>query len=143
MRWSADAVYQPVFNRITVHKNFQLNEHDYCFGHRKFAGNAQCLTRKRWVHHTSFLWDFSDDNMEALQLPEKRPQYREDRRHADFLTRIRAQVPFALSESPEIVDDAVTEHLRDLFDVQEATLEEALSIMQKPQERVSTAWEMV
>ena len=49
---------------------------DYIFGDRKFGGNAQAITRQRWLHHTSFLWDFRDDRMALLQHPEKAPEYR-------------------------------------------------------------------
>ena len=49
---------------------------DYIFGDRKFGGNAQAITRQRWLHHTSFLWDFRDDRMALLQHPEKTPEYR-------------------------------------------------------------------
>lgn len=50
---------------------------DYVFGERKFGGNAQTITKNRWLHHTSFLWDFEDRNMELLRHPPKAPQYRE------------------------------------------------------------------
>ncbi|KAL6978800.1 hypothetical protein U1Q18_020467 [Sarracenia purpurea var. burkii] len=49
---------------------------DYVFGNRKFGGNAQSITRKRWIHHTSFLWDFEGKNMGYLKLPQKAPEYR-------------------------------------------------------------------
>lgn len=65
---------------------FTLNEHDYCLGARKFAGNAQAISRERFVHHTSILWSFKEENMRLLTLPEKRPAYRADRKHEDFLT---------------------------------------------------------
>jgi len=46
------------------------------FGDRKFGGNAQSITKNRWVHHTSFLWDYDVKNMSYLKLPAKVPQYR-------------------------------------------------------------------
>lgn len=47
------------------------------------------LTRDRWLHHTSFLWDFDDSLLgRYLLLPEKRPEYRQDRSHKDFLVRL-------------------------------------------------------
>lgn len=49
---------------------------DYVFGDRKFGGNAQSITKNRWVHHTSFLWDYEAKNMSYLKLPAKAPQYR-------------------------------------------------------------------
>ena len=47
-------------------------------------GNA-AMSRNRWVHHTSWLWAFDERNMELLTLPPKRPDYRGDRSHSDFL----------------------------------------------------------
>lgn len=49
---------------------------DYVFGDRKFGGNAQSIIRNRWIHHTSFLWDYNVRNMAYLKLPSKVPQYR-------------------------------------------------------------------
>jgi lipoate-protein ligase A len=53
---------------------------------KKIGGNAQTITKDRWVHHTSFLWDFDPSKMEYLQLPAKRPAYRRDRPHSAFIT---------------------------------------------------------
>lgn len=72
---------------------FKLREHDYVFGDKKvqqsrrnnttyytlltrvisprltqFGGNAQSITKDRWVHHTSFLWDFDPANMDYLTV---------------------------------------------------------------------------
>lgn len=49
---------------------------DYAFGSRKFGGNAQSITKNRWVHHTSFLWDYDVSNMDYLKLPMRAPEYR-------------------------------------------------------------------
>ena len=49
---------------------------DYVFGHRKFGGNAQAITKDRWLHHTSFLWDYQQDRMALLKLPARAPEYR-------------------------------------------------------------------
>ena len=47
------------------------------FGERKFGGNAQAITGRRWLHHTSLLWDFDPDNMALLRPPARQPKYRE------------------------------------------------------------------
>ena len=65
---------------------FQLIENDFTVAGRKVAGNAQCITKGRWLQHTSFLWDFSKDRMALLQEPARRPQYRGNRKHGTFLT---------------------------------------------------------
>jgi len=52
---------------------------DYVFGDRKFGGNAQSIVKGRWVHHTSFLWDFQAANMALLRQPPRMPAYRQVR----------------------------------------------------------------
>ena len=47
---------------------FSLREHDYVIDDRKIGGNAQTITKNRWVHHTSFLWRFNPSNMLYLQV---------------------------------------------------------------------------
>lgn len=49
------------------------------FGERKFGGNAQAITSKRWLHHTSLLWDYDPRNMAVLTNPKKQPAYRQVR----------------------------------------------------------------
>ena len=72
---------------------FQLIENDYCIGHQKCGGNAQYIQKDRWLHHTSFLWDYSDTYMNLLKMPEKKPKYRENRSHVEFLTRLKDHAP--------------------------------------------------
>jgi hypothetical protein len=38
---------------------------------------SQAITRGRWLHHTTFLWDFDDAHMALLKHPERAPAYRE------------------------------------------------------------------
>lgn len=80
MQWTAD-LYKDAWNI----DQFSLRENDYVIGSKKFGGNAQYIKKDRWLHHTSFLWDYNPENMEYLLLPTKRPKYREDRSHKDFL----------------------------------------------------------
>jgi lipoate-protein ligase A len=80
MRWSAD-LYASAW-RIP---GFFLRENDYVIGDKKCGGNAQYIKKDRWLHHTSFLWNYKAENMEYLQLPAKRPKYRQDRGHQEFL----------------------------------------------------------
>ena len=54
-----------------------LNCADYVFGARKFGGNAQAITKNRWVHHTSMLWGFQPHRIALLRHPSKTPEYRE------------------------------------------------------------------
>ena len=103
---------------------FHLEEHDYCFGERKIGGNAQTLTRGRFVHHTSFLTDMNPDLMSVLRVPRKRPTYRGTRGHLDFLTT--ATVEAGRQVHPSELASAVTRGLHMWFDdVVEASEEEA------------------
>lgn len=81
LRWSEN-IYQESWGI----EKFHLRENDYCIEDKKCGGNAQYIRKDRWLHHTSFLWDYSPENMKHLLLPEKRPKYRLDRPHAEFLT---------------------------------------------------------
>ncbi|KAL3827667.1 hypothetical protein ACHAXA_000540 [Cyclostephanos tholiformis] len=72
-----------------VMPTLRLRENDYVLGDRKIGGNAQCISSGGFLHHTSFLWDWNDENMDYLTLPDKRPSYRGDRTHDEFLVRLR------------------------------------------------------
>lgn len=85
MAWSRD-FFSPFFSRLCNDDlKFDLREDDYVFNDRKFGGNAQSLSKGRWLHHTSFLWDFDPRNMEYLTNPARQPEYRQQRSHLDFL----------------------------------------------------------
>ena len=140
MQWSADfyagalaLAKAPIDPNIGT---FGLREHDYCFGERKFGGNAQCLTRDRWVHHTSFLWNFHDKNMEFLTLPQKRPAYRKDRAHNDFLCRLGENVP---GEGHQVFVNAVVDHATATFDTVWTDLAEALQMIEDCEDNSAAA----
>lgn len=63
----------------------KLRENDYVIEDRKFGGNAQYFRKQRWLHHTSLLWDYNEQNMDYLLMPRKMPDYRQKRSHRDFL----------------------------------------------------------
>lgn len=147
MKWS-ELFYKGVFDKLQrppgvllhlstapLSSSFCLQEQDYCLGLVKVAGNAQSVSRERWVHHTSFLWDFKDENMALLKLPEKRPAYRETRSHKEFLTKIREHV--AEGRTASCFFEAVLEELSSNcpHGVQAATLEEAEGILRGTAER--------
>lgn len=68
---------------------FRLREHDFVVGDKKIGGNAQAISGVRWLHHTSFLFDYQDAAMSLLKHPPKTPEYRQHRDHTDFVTRIK------------------------------------------------------
>ncbi|KAI3970917.1 hypothetical protein MKX01_024564 [Papaver californicum] len=89
MSWSG-LLYDEVFQDIG---NFHLRENDYVFGNRKFGGNAQSITKNRWIHHTSFLWDYETKNMAYLKQPRRIPKYRSERNHLEFICRMKEYMP--------------------------------------------------
>ena len=79
--------------KINEKLTFSLRENDYVLGERKMGGNAQSIGKNGWLHHTSFLWDFQDEHMNYLLLPQKRPEYRRDRSHDEFLVKLSGVYP--------------------------------------------------
>jgi lipoate---protein ligase len=88
LQWTA-SVYEPVF----AQGGFRVRENDYVLGEKKFGGNAQYICKQRWLHHSSLLWDFQEANMDYLLMPKKMPTYRQQRKHQDFLCRLRDYLP--------------------------------------------------
>lgn len=126
LSWS-EKLYQPLF------KGFSLRENDYVFGDKKFGGNAQYLQKERWLLHTSFLWDYTPEKMSCLLLPEKRPSYRGERTHSDFLCTLRQTFPM----KEQLVEQLAT-HFRHHLNAQEMPLEEALKIIELPHRQATT-----
>jgi lipoate-protein ligase A len=122
MAWSAE-IYEPVFNNKKKSDSniFSLKENDYVFfDDKKIGGNAQTLTKDRWVHHTSFLWDFNPDNMGYLQMPAKRPEYRRGRPHTDFLCTIKENSKLT---SLDEFADRVLESMSTQYEIKEVPYE--------------------
>jgi lipoate-protein ligase A len=106
---------------------FALVETDYVLGERKMGGNAQTIAGQNgWLHHTSFLWDYDDDNMEYLSLPSKQPDYRENRSHEDFLVKLST---YYGSLKPTTFFEHVKQACKNEFEVEDATLKQALAIV--------------
>ncbi len=126
--WS-ETFYQPVFENL----EFKLRENDYVLGHKKFGGNAQYMTKKRWLHHTSFLWDYQEEKMGYLKMPTKTPQYRQQRSHTEFLDKLKNH----FTHMPEIVD-RVKSRLNDQFHVRNVTIADVQEVIKLPHRRVSS-----
>lgn len=114
LRWSGE-LYSAAFQI----PGFHLVENDYAIGEKKCGGNAQYIQKDRWLHHTSFLWDYSGKNMEYLLLPEKRPRYRQNRSHGDFLCRLKNYAP-----SKEYLIEKLKSELLLHFDIRDVQREE-------------------
>lgn len=121
MRWS-EGIYQEVLD----HPEFSLRENDYVFGERKFGGNAQYLRKDRWLHHTTFLWDYQSERMDLLLHPRKTPNYREGRSHEEFVTKLKefmGRETFVLGLKRALTKRYSIEHI---------TLEDLAAILDKP-----------
>ena len=122
MQWSGK-FYEEVFPNL----KFRLRENDYVFGDKKFGGNAQYLSKTRWLHHSSLLWDFNPSNMDYLLLPPKMPTYREKRTHSDFLCRLREHHP-----EKELLQEKIVNALKQRFDVEEISSDVANEGLLRP-----------
>jgi len=127
----AKKIYKEIFPT-----EFNLTENDYTFGDRKFGGNAQYLRKDRWLHHTSFLWDFKQSNMSYLLMPNKIPAYRKQRTHSDFLCRLKD----FLSEKEKLISNLV-ESLKKNYTVKEISLDSLEAILQKPHRKATVLLE--
>lgn len=94
LKWSS-SLYEPLF-AASPHP-FARIEQDYTLGGKKCGGNAQYLAKGRWVHHTSWLWNYTPAQMGYLLSPPKQPTYRQGRGHLDFLTPLCHHFPCATS----------------------------------------------
>lgn len=122
MNWS-ECFYKRVFDD----QEFHLRENDYVFANKKFGGNAQYFQKERAVHHTSFLWDFSEENMQLLQMPEKRPQYRQDRSHNDFLIKLKEKI-----SSKEELRQRIKAALESFFEIERIEEKVLQEILMRP-----------
>ncbi|GLC33907.1 hypothetical protein PLESTB_000816600 [Pleodorina starrii] len=131
MAWT-EQLYRPAFAAAGC-PDFALRENDYIVaGGRKVGGNAQAITGRRWVHHTSFLWDFDPERMGLLRQPAKAPQYRQGRDHLDFVTRLRDVLP-TRGARQRLVEGIVSSAAALGFDLQERTLADAAPALRHPQ----------
>lgn len=118
MKWT-----EHVYARALQLPGFRLKENDYVVEDRKLGGNAQYIKKDRWLHHTSFLWDYAPERMAYLLHPKKTPPYRAGRSHEEFLCRLSDH----FSDKEELIGRIVGE-LENRFPVKSTTLDEALSM---------------
>ncbi len=115
-----------------VFPRFNLRENDYVLGDHKVGGNAQSIIKGGWLHHTSFLWDYDNVNMQYLTLPEKRPDYRGDRQHDDFLVKLKSIYGNNCSdvEGKRLFFKHVKNASKTAFHLEEMSLEKAMKIVE-------------
>ncbi len=128
LNWS-EGLYRSLFER----KDFALRENDFVFGEKKIGGNAEYLSRRRALLHTSFLWDYCEKRMELLHLPQKRPHYRKDRPHNAFLGRLKEHLP-----SKSALHSRLYDCLAARFHLEKLPLNEALKFKKAPHRTATT-----
>lgn len=117
-RWM-ETFYKNVF----AHPHFALTENDYVIAKQKCGGNAQYIKKDRFVHHTTFLWDFTNELMQLLRYPQKTPNYRQGRDHLTFLTKLKEHFPKRAS-----FVEKMKKELKAFFPVQNLELDELLPV---------------
>jgi lipoate-protein ligase A len=66
-----------------------ITHHSSLVTSKKFSGNAQRRKKNFLLFHGTFLLDFDLSLIEKnLPMPSRQPEYREDRRHTEFLTNL-------------------------------------------------------
>lgn len=113
-------------DRHTTAPTFQLRENDYVLGERKIGGNAQSIVSGGFLHHTSFLWDWDHMNMCYLTLPEKRPEYRGNRHHDEFLVRLKEH--YGKNSAKHSLFAHMKNATCESFELEEMTLNDVLTI---------------
>lgn len=131
--WS-QLIYDPVFET----KHFKLQENDYVIENKKFGGNAQYLSKNRWLHHTSLLFDYDPAQMDYLKFPAKVPKYRDKRSHADFLCKLKDTIP-----CKGILSEKIELSLQRQFHLQELALEEIEHLIHKPHRKSTTIVDVI
>jgi lipoate-protein ligase A len=122
----SEKIYAPFFQPHP----FSLRENDFVLGEKKMGGNAEYVRKERGLLHTSFLWDYSAEKMEYLHLPERRPKYRQERSHADFLTPLSQH----FKDKEEWIYN-LKGHLNKVFSGKNVSLESAHPFLQTPHRR--------
>lgn len=122
MKWT-ESIYKEALDLPAFH----LRENDYAIGERKCGGNAQYLRKERWLHHTTFLWNYQTALMDLLLHPKKTPQYRQQRPHAEFLTCLSEHLP-----CKKDFIESVKKVLTDRYLAQEITLAEVSPLLKTP-----------
>lgn len=109
---------------------FALRENDFAVDGRKYGGNAQYIARRRWVHHTSMLWDYQDALMDLLRPPRKQPEWRRGRGHGEFVCRLKEVLPAGATRGDFLssLERALAESLGGgRLQVEEVALENAMA----------------
>lgn len=130
LEWSA-SLYK------AVHSSLSLRENDYIIGEKKCGGNAQYIQKDRWLHHTSFLWNWAETRMNLLLHPKKTPAYRQERPHEEFLCRLSDHV----ADKTSWISSLKTE-LSQRYQLQDISLQELLPITKLQHRQATTVQDL-
>ena len=127
MKWAAE-FYRSSFQL----PGFDLKENDFVIGDKKCGGNAQYLTKERFVQHTTFLYNFKEENMDYLLHPKKTPPYRQARAHKDFLCKLHPLL------SKDSFINKIKQELFRRYPITELPLQEVLPLTQLPHRKATS-----
>lgn len=137
LEWTSH-IYSDALERCGV-DGFRVNANDYCLGELKFGGNAQSISGKRWLHHTSLLWDYQPERMEMLKQPPKQPDYRRNRPHGDFVRGLRSAFATAGHdrEGRSALMEAIVSSTAERFELEPVSQAEAEQATALPHRKVT------
>ncbi|NGX58199.1 MAG: Lipoate-protein ligase LplJ [Chlamydiae bacterium] len=121
--------------RDHIGNGYEVKENDYVLHGNKFGGNAQYITKDKWLHHTSLLWDYDPEKMKVLKMPPKVPSYREKRAHHEFMSRLKS-----VFSSKEELFEKVIVSLSKRFQVEEVTERELARCLVVPHRKATYAF---
>lgn len=127
LKWT-EHLYKQLFSTIP----FALRDNDYVIGDRKVGGNAQYMTKGRWLHHSTLLWDYCPSKMDVLAMPPRMPDYRQGRPHHEFVCRLS---DFYCDRN--FLETSLKNILNQSMHVVEASLEEILPILKLPHRKAT------
>jgi lipoate---protein ligase len=125
----AEKIYYPVFKDL----DFFFLENDYVIGNKKCGGNAQYFRKDRFLHHTSFLWNFESERMNYLLMPQRKPKYRKERNHSEFLCKLSDHFSCKKKFTKDLI-----ESLSSYFFIEENHSSEIGKLMETPHRKSTT-----
>ena len=121
-----------LYRQLLDGHDFHIQENDYILGNKKFGGNAQYIRKKRWLHHSSLLWDFHPSKMDTLLIPPRMPSYRQGRPHHEFIRSLRDVFPTC-----ENLRHQLLEVIQNTFPTKQLFPEDLTNILTRPHRRTT------
>lgn len=127
LQWTQE-IYQEVF----PHLPFTVRDNDYVMGEKKFGGNAQYMAKRRWLHHSTLLWNYDINKMNLLAMPPRMPSYRQQRSHEQFVCALNTFITKRSS-----IETALRIALERRFKMKESSLEEIQPLLAHPHRKTT------